>query len=71
MDTLDRPYLNGQLFVVVGMNYSCYSKAITLTQDIEDDRKNGFEDYIKGLNSEVKQYPSSYKYLADTIYKTV
>ena len=71
LDTLDRPYLNGQLFVVVGMNYSCYSKAMTLTQDIKDDRKNGFEDYIKGLNSEVKQYPSSYKYLADTIYKTV
>ena len=62
---------SGDLFLIGGMNYSCWSKPFTL----KDSNTNGmdkechdFEEYLKGLKSFVNQYSSSYKYQKDTIY---
>ena len=62
----------GTLFIVAGMNYSCYSKGYTLGEFINNDNLYKecelFEEYLKKIKFSMRSCPSSYKYLKRTIY---
>ena len=64
---------DGGVYVVLGMNYSCYSKAYTVRQNegIEQSKKEPlvFEKQLKEMEARVASYKSSYEYLKSTIYK--
>ena len=62
----------GILFVVAGMNYSCFSKAMSLNESITPALENvrvEFEKYLKELEKNVKTLPSTYKFLRKHIYR--
>ena len=70
-DMYGNSQFSGDLFLIGGMNYSCWSKPFILKDsntDGMDKECYEFEEYLKGLNSFVKNYSSSYRYQKDTIY---
>ena len=58
------------LFIVAGMNYSCFSKAFVMRKPNEAFNKNKreFENYVKELERNVERLPSTYKFLLKHIY---
>ena len=64
----------GALFIVTGMNYSCFSSAITqaeITTDTNillDSNTTLFKDYLKSLEDRVKELPSTFNFLSNHIY---
>ena len=64
----------GDLFVAAGMNYSCFSKALSIhngkdVPDTYDTEK--LEKHMENLKLKSESYPSTYEYLKSTIYKTL
>ena len=63
--------ITGLLFVIAGMNYSCFSKAFTLSDCNPDDYFANaviFNDHIKELEVSTEDHLSSYQYLKKKIY---
>ena len=71
LDSNGNTCFTGSLFIVAGMNYSCYSKPFTLKNSHKktiDQYCEMFTKYLEGLKSFVKSYPSTYKYLKNNVY---
>jgi len=64
---------DGGVYVSLGMNHSCFSKAYTVRENIENEKiKNEpevFKKQLKNMETRVEPYKSSYEYLKSTIYK--
>ena len=64
----------GALFIVTGMNYSCFSSAITQAEIsidnniLLDSNTTLFKDYLKSLEDRVKELPSTFNFLSNHIY---
>ena len=60
----------GLMFIAGGMNYSPFSRAIILSDDLDDQLKviPEFEDELESLVEDVKEFPSSYEFLRKNIY---
>ena len=61
----------GDVFIVAGMNYSCFQKHFILKNYNKDHLKKEcdiFEEYLRGLKSSITNFSSSYDYLKKEIY---
>ena len=61
----------GDLFIVAGMNYSCYQKHFILQSSDKDNLRKEcdiFEEYLRGLKSAITNFSSSYNYLKKEVY---
>ena len=64
----------GDVFIVAGMNYSCFQKHFILKNCNKDHLKKEcdiFEEYLRGLKSTITNFSSSYEYLKKEIYSKV
>ena len=73
IDLYGNEFFSGELFVVAGMNYSCYQKHFILKGFDKNDFKLKkecaiFEEYLRGLKSSITNFSSSYDYLKKEIY---
>ena len=59
------------MFVVAGMNYSCFQKHFILKSCNKDNLKKEcdiFEEYLRRLKSATTNFSSSYNYLKKEVY---
>ena len=70
-DMYGNSLFGGDLFIVAGMNYSCYQKHFILQSSDKDNLRKEcdiFEEYLRGLKSAITNFSSSYDYLKKEIY---
>jgi hypothetical protein len=63
----------GFMFIVAGMNYSYFSRAVLLSETSNKDRYDmrDFADFVRDCHIRIRPYPSTFKFLQDNIYGKV
>ena len=63
----------GFMFIVAGMNYSYFSRAVLLSEELDKEGYNmrDFAHFVKEINIAAMKFPSTFKFLQDNIYAEV